>query len=153
MKKLYRFSPIENESDFEKVLEYLASELDKLSKELFNKQLPVTTLKIFPHYPEEYDYLHKLISGIGSKASFSSDTSFYVQVDKKVAGHNIKYIGVRIVDPYRLHVGCGDYEIDNFEEFKKQHISSSQFIRNIKDDMIELWHPNFDVLGYVVPAI
>ncbi len=153
MNNLYRFSPIENEKVFKQVLEYLTSELEKLSQKLLKQSLPITTLKVFPHYPEEYAYLHKLISKKGPKASFSSDTSLYVQVNEKIKGHNIKYLGVRIVDPYRLQVGCGDYEIKNIEEFKKQNTNTSQFVRNFREDMVELWHPNFDILGYVVPVI
>jgi hypothetical protein len=72
-------------------------------------------------------------------------------MNEKIKEYDIKYLGVRIVDPYRLHVGCGDYEIENFEEFKKQNTGTSQFIRNFNNDIIELWHPDFDVLGYVNP--
>jgi hypothetical protein len=90
---------------------------------------------------------------MGSKASFSSVSSLYVKVNRKIGESEINYLGVRIVDPYRLHVGCGDYEISNFEEFKEKHMESSPFIRSLREDMLELWHPDFDVLGYVVPAI
>lgn len=155
MNKLYRFSPIKDETTFKQVLEYLTSELEKLAKEILNKSLPITTLKVFPHYPDEYEYLYKLISKMGPKASFSSATSLYVSVNEKINNYNIEYLGVRIVDPYRLQVGCGDYEVDNFAEFKKQIINTSPFIREMKgkNDMLELWHPNFDILGYTVPSI
>lgn len=153
MDKIYRFSPVKNEETITDVLIYLTSELEKLSQELFNKTLPITTLKIFAHYPEEYDYLHKLISNMGPKASFSSDTSLYVEVSKKIKGYSINYLGVRIVDPYRMQVGCGDYEIADFEEFKEENINKSPFVRNFRDDMVELWHPDFDVLGYIVPIL
>ncbi len=153
MDKIYRFSPINNDKSFREVLEYLTSELEKLSKELLNQSLPITTLKVFAHYPDEYDYLYKLISGMGKKASFSSDTSLYVEVNEKIKGYDIKYLGVRIVDPYRLHVGCGDYEIEDFQQFKVTNSNKSQFVRDFTDDMVELWHPNFDVLGYVVPIL
>jgi hypothetical protein len=150
MNNLYRFSPIESEDSFRKALNYLTIELERLSQELLNKSLPINTLKVFAHYPEEYDYLHKLVSEMGPKASMSSDTSLYVEFKEKINGHNIKYLGVRIVDPYRLQVGCGDYEEENFEDFKKRNVGTSQFVRNFRDNMIELWHPNYDVLGYVV---
>lgn len=153
MNNLYHFSPIESEKDLSQVWNYLTSELEKLSRELLFQSLPITTLKVFAHYPEEYYYLYNLISEMGPKASFSSDTSLYVQADKKINGQNIKYLGVRIVDPYRLHVGCGDYELESFEQFKKRNTNTSQFVRSFRDDMVELWHPDFDVLGYVVPVI
>lgn len=151
MNSLYRFSPIESEEDFKYALEYIASELEKLSQELLTQSLPINTLKVFAHYPEECDYLYKLVSKMGPKASISSGTSLYVEVNEQIHGHNIKYLGVRIVDPYRLHVGCGDYEVVDIEEFRKQHTNSSPFVRNFREDMIELWHPNYDILGYIIP--
>ncbi len=62
-------------------------------------------------------------------------------------------MGIRVVDPYRMHVGCGDFEIKNFEEYKKKKLGTSEYIREFTDDMIEIWHPDFDVLGYIVPEL
>lgn len=152
MNNLYRFSPIESEDSFRKALNYLTIELERLSQELLNKSLPINTLKVFAHYPEEYDYLHKLVSEMGPKASISSGTSLYVEVNEQIHGHNIKYLGVRIVDPYRLQVGCGDFEIVDIEEFKREYTNRSPFIRPFRENMVELWHPDFDVLGYVVSS-
>jgi hypothetical protein len=151
MKKLYRFSPIQDEKTFNNAWKYLADELEKLSLEIFQEKLPITTLKIFAHYLEEYDYLYKLLSKMGPKSSYSSNTSFYIEKNEMISNYNIKYFGLRNVDPYRLHVGCGDYEIGNYEEFKKQHLSKSPFIREFRDNMLEIWHPDYDVLGYIIP--
>jgi hypothetical protein len=150
MQRLYRFSPIESEDTVKSVWEYLSSKLDKLSNLVLNRSLPITTLKIFPHYLKEYDYLHSLISEMGTPATFNSNTSYYSKVDKKINGFDIKYMGVRVVDPYRLHVGCGDYEVEDIEQFKKEFLNSSPYIRSFRDDMLEIWHPDLDVLGYVV---
>ncbi len=153
MNKTYRFSPIDSEESFALATEYIVSELEKLSQELLQQSLPINTLKVFAHYPEEYEYLHKLISQMGPLSSLSSDTSLYVEVNNNIKGHDIKYLGVRVVDPYRLQVGCGDYEVKDIEKFKKQNVGTSQFVRNFRNNMVELWHPNFDVLGYVASSI
>jgi hypothetical protein len=150
---LYRFSPINDEEAFKKVFYYIADELDKLSNKLFNKSLPITTLKIFAHYPEEYDNLSKLLLNMGTKSSYSSATSLYIDREEKINNFLIKLFGVRITDPYRLQVGCGDFEIENFEEFKNENIDKSPFIRTFREDMLEIWHPDFDVLGYIIPKI
>ncbi len=154
MHRLYTFSPINDEVAFNKVLGYITSELEKLSQELLSQRLPISMLKVFAHYPKEYTYLHNLVSSRGPKASISSDKSLYVHVDETINGYHIKYLGVRIVDPYRMQVGCGDYEVSDFVEFRKKYIHSTQFVRDAKDsvDMIELWHPEFDILGYVIPT-
>jgi hypothetical protein len=153
MHKLYRFSPIKTEEDFDKVLEYLVNELENLSLKYFEEKLPINTLKVFAHYPEEYDFLYKLVYKLGPKAVLSSETSYYVNVNKKIKDYKIDYIGLRIVDPYRMQVGCGDYEIKNFNEIKEKFKNTSQYIREFSDDMIEIWDPDSDVLGYVVPPL
>lgn len=153
MDKLYRFSPIKDEQTVDKVFLYLTQELERLSLKIFKEKLPIDTLKIFAHYPDEYNYLYDLISKMGDKSEYSSETSFYVDVDKKISGHNIKLIGLRIIDPYRMQAGCGDYEVSNFNDIKKKYLNSSQYVRDMKrsTDMLEVWHPDFDILGYIVP--
>ncbi|HSX39935.1 MAG TPA: hypothetical protein VLI92_05090 [Candidatus Saccharimonadales bacterium] len=153
MSSPYQFSPITNEEQFDQVLSYLTLELEKLSQKLFNQKLPITTLKVFPHYFEEYDYLKSLITKMGPAASFNAKTSFYIKTSKKIRDYHIEYIGVRIVDPYRLQVGCGDYEPGNYKEFKTKHLNTSPYIREVPNDMLEVWHPDFNVLGYVVPPL
>ncbi len=153
MSRLYRFSPIKNSADFDLALDYITQELIGLSLKLLGTELPITTLKVFAHYQDEYEFLHNLVSHLGPETPFSSKTSLYVNAIKTIQKHRIEYIGVRIVDPYRLHVGCGDYEIPNFKEFKQENLNKSNFIREFSDDMIEMWHPDFDILGYVVPPL
>jgi hypothetical protein len=150
---IYRFSPITTESEIDTVLEYLVGELEQMSVKLLNQKLPINTLKIFAHCPEEYEFLLNFVKGLGEPAPFNSDSSYYAQVKRQIKGHNIEYIGVRVVDPYRLHVGCGDYEIPNFQEIVEQYAGKSDYIKAFREDMIELWHPDFDVLGYVVPPL
>ncbi len=150
---IYKFSPISSPEQLDTVLEYLTQELENLSQTLLGEKLPINTLKIFAHYQDEYEFLLDLVKRMGEKAPFSSDTSYYSRVDgKTINGYKIDYIGVRMVDPYRLHVGCGDYEVTNFKELKDKFLANnSPFIRAFSEDMIEIWHPDFDVLGYIVP--
>ncbi len=136
MDKIYRFSPINNDQKLDEAFEYVATNLEKLSEKIFNEILPITTLKVFAHYPDEYKYMNNSILNKGKKALISSDTSLYVETNQKVNKYNIKYLGIRIVDPYRMQVGCGDYEIDNFEEFKRKWLDKSDFIRSFREDMI-----------------
>lgn len=148
---MYRFSPVQSGSELEEIWIYLTHQLEALSQQLLNTKLPVTILKVFAHYPDEYEFLFSTISAMGKPAPFNSDTSYYVSVDKIIGGYNISHMGVRTVDPYRLHVGCGDYEVANFEEVKGQYVGKSPYVRLFAEDMIELWHPEFDVLGYIIP--
>lgn len=150
---LYRFSPITNQTQLFQAYEYIADQLEQLSQQLLSESLPITTLKVFAHYPDEYQHLHSLISQLGPAASFNSDTSYYVEVDQTIKDHHISYLGLRIVDPYRLHVGCGDFEVTDFQQAKQICLSDSPYIRQFADkNMLELWHPDFDILGYIIPS-
>ncbi len=65
----------------------------------------------------------------------------------------IEYVGIRVPDPYRAQVGCGDFVVSNYEEFKTKCLGKSEFIREVphqKYEMLELFHPDVDVLGYIV---
>ncbi len=149
----YRFSPITSEKSFNEAITYITIKLDTMSQQLFQTKLPITTLKLFAHYPDEYEYLLTLINHMGSPAPFNSETSSYVKVNKEIREHAVKYVGIRIIDPYRLQVGCGDYEIPYFADFKRKWLDTSPWIREFSNDMLEIWHPDFDVLGYVVQPL
>lgn len=153
MDKIYRFSPIQDKISLKKTWEYISIQLHKLAKEVLHEDLPVTYLKVFAHYPEEYNYLYDYLSKLGEPASFNSDKNFYVHSHQEINNNHIKFFGVRIVDPYRMQVGCGDYEVDDFTAYREKHLGKSPFIRDVKDstEMLEIWHPDFDVLGYVIP--
>lgn len=150
--QLYRFSPIQDEEKLQEVWEYIVKELENLSEKVLGEKLPITILKVFPHYPEEYTSLYNIIEKKGSKASFSSDKNLYVVVKEEIEGNQISALGVRVVDPYRMQVGWGDYEVENFAAYRQKHINFP-FVRDAKDsvEMLEIWHPDFDVLGYVIP--
>jgi hypothetical protein len=67
-------------------------------------------------------------------------------------GHLVN-IGIRIPDPYRMQVGCRDYDIAGREDFVASLPKTEQgFMRpfpDMKDKFIELWHPDYDVAGYI----
>ncbi len=149
---LYRFSPIESEDQFFEALEYIVSAADQLAQEVLGESLPINTVKVFAHYYDEYKYLLDLVSRMGNRSQLSSETSYYVEIDKEISRQAIQYLGVRIVDPYRLHVGCADYEIQNYHDLKDAFLKKGSYVRSIENgEMLELWHPDTDVLGYVVP--
>ncbi len=65
------------------------------------------------------------------------------------------YCNCRKPDPYRSHVGCGDYVVDNYNELKTKYLGKSPNVRAVqhqKYQMLELFHPDVDVLGYIVKA-
>lgn len=154
MDRLYRFSPIASEDECQRALEYIQIKLRELSRLVLEEQIPVYTLKIFAHYEGEYEYLLQWANEMGKRDDASSATSYYVKPFEvlKVNDEVVSYLGIRIPDPYRAQVGCGDFIVKNLEDFKKKYIGK-KYIREIEHPvykMLELYHPDFDVLGYVV---
>lgn len=153
--KLYRFSPLSTNDACQEALEYIDEKLRELSRLIIDERPPVNTLKIFAHYNEEYIFLKQWANSIGKSEDSSSATSYYVKPFKPtvINTDSIEYIGIRVPDPYRAQVGCGDYVVDNYDEFKDKYLNSSPYIREVahqKYEMLELFHPDMDVLGYIV---
>lgn len=122
---------------------------------VISEKLPVNTLKIFAHYDDEYAFLRQWVDSIGKTENEGSTTSYYVKPSESITINNdpIEYIGIRVPDPYRAQVGCGDYVVHNYEEFKAKYLNTSPYIREVphqKYEMLELYHPDIDVLGYIV---
>lgn len=155
--KLYRFSPIKNDEDCPKVLEYIQEKLRELSRLIIEEELPINTLKIFAHYEDEYRLLKSWVDSIGNNEEEGSSTSYYVKPHRPISINDdpIEYVGIRAPDPYRSQVGCGDYVVSNFDDFKAKYLGKSPYIREVphqKYEMLELFHPDIDVLGYIVKS-
>jgi hypothetical protein len=153
--QLYRFSPLKNSQECTEALEFIHHKLRELSELVLEEKLPINTLKIFAHYPDEYDFLRSWANEIGVAENDNSTTSYYVKVTQQftVNGESIEYVGIRVPDPYRSQVGCGDFVVPNYEEFKSKYLGHSAYIREVKHpnyQMLELFHPDIDVLGYIV---
>ena len=153
----YRFSPIKNSKRCDEALKYIEENLRQLSELVLEVKLPINTLKVFAHYQDEYDFLKSWVDSLGAQKDDNSATSYYVCPNPPfdVNGSSIECIGIRVPDPYRPQVGCGDFVIDNFEEFIAKYLGKSPFIREVSHaryKMLELFHPDIDVLGYIVKA-
>jgi hypothetical protein len=116
--KLYRFSPIKDEATIINAFEHIYTRLLDLKNRTVDEDWPVYTLKLFAHYEDEYEFLFKWINTIGDKDDASSKTSYYVKPNKPfiVHGQKIPYLGLRVADPYRYQVGCGDFEVENYDD-------------------------------------
>jgi hypothetical protein len=153
--KLYRFSPIRNEKTAHEALAYIHDSLRKLSDLVLEEKLPINTLKLFAHYNDEYKFLLDWINNQGTRENEPSQTSYYVKPDKSLQIHDdsVDFIGLRTPDPYRAQVGCGDFVVPNFNLFEDKYLNKSKWVRKVehpKYEMLELFHPDIDVLGYVI---
>lgn len=163
--KLYRFSPIQSEAEFLASLKYIHEVSNKLCGLALGKHLPVAeNIGYFCHYLEEYEFLTSLreqmtISDINYNQKYfqlKNEISFGKSPESPAATY--KYLYVRQPDPYRAQVGDIDFVLEPkaFQELKQRIADtpdSNPFARIYPEarlDMIELSHPDIDVLAYVV---
>ena len=152
--KLYRFSPILNEKQLIEAVKYTATETTKLCKKVVGKSLSINSLTVFSHYDAEYKKLLKIIYKIGKP--YNKHNGLCVKLHKtiEVGEHSIQYLRIRKPDPYRTQVGCNDFEVGDYQSFKKNHVpkypQNLRIIERPDYEMIEFFDPDFDVLAYVV---
>jgi len=149
----YAFSPITSKQQFEEALAYIVREAARLSKNLTGTSLQLKNAKVFAHYPEEYRFLEQLILEYGTPANIGRSTSLYVDCNLMIEGAHLENIGIRRPDPYRSHVGCGDYIVTDAAQFVALASSDKQsYVRpfpEMHETFIALWHPVYDVLCFI----
>ena len=153
MDRLYRFSPIKSEAALRDVITYVANQTAKLCHQLIGERYPITSLTVFSHYPDEYERLKSVVLSLGRMKTEQNGP--YVKLKKPitVSPDTLRFLRVRKPDPYRMHVGCNDFDVPNYEAFKKTFLDKKAGLRLIerpKYEMIELYDPDYDVLAYVV---
>jgi hypothetical protein len=155
MNEAYRFSPILEEEDYKKALVYIATRSRELAMLVLGRDMPVDTLTIFSHFPDEYIVVASRIQREGEVSKFSHGKTLYIDADIEVEEQRIIYLGVRKPDPTRPQVGYADFPVLDYCELRDENIDNI-YVRKIQSglgqDLLEIWHPNFDVLGYVVDA-
>lgn len=161
--KLYRFSPIKDEQTLIKAIEYTHFGCYELCKQSFGVYLPnAGNIGIFCHYDHEYEYLTQ----VRKKLTIASDNynQKYFKLIKPItvaAKDDVPetvydYLYIRRPDPYRSQVGDVDFYLDPKEylKLKKEMLDGKQVpgarVFDRPDlDLIELYNPDYDALGYV----
>ena len=135
----------------------------KLCKQSFGKYLPnAGNMGVFCHYDDE----HKLLIKIREELTEPSDNlnqKYYrlyepivIPAEGDVPKTTYTYPYIRKPDPYRYHVGDVDFflEPEKYAELKQslldgKVIKGARIFKRPDLDMIELYDPNIDALGYV----
>jgi len=151
---LYHFSPIKNKKQLLEAVKYVVVQTTKLCKKSIGKELPITSLTIFSHYTEEYKNLVKIALSLGKLHNENNGPYVYLKNPLKVGSNTIKYLRIRQPDPYRMQVGCNDFNVEDYQSFKRKYLTKDQknlhIIKRPDYEMMEFFDPNFDVLAYVV---
>jgi hypothetical protein len=161
--KLYRFSPIQDKEQLLEAIKYTHFACYKLCEQSFNEYLPnAGNMGVFCHYDEEYELLVAIRKEL-TEPSDDPNTKYFklhepivIPAQDDIPEITYTHLYVRKPDPYRHHVGDVDFYLEQqqYDELKQSLVDGKQikgarvFPRNDLD-MIELYDPDVDALGYI----
>lgn len=161
--KLYRFSPIENREQLLEAIKHVHFGCYKLCKESFGEYLPnAGNVGIFCHYDDEYERLIAIRKQMTEDSDnvnqkyFRLHEPIIIPADGDVPETTYTYLYIRRPDPYRAQVGDVDFYLEQtkYDELRQsllngKKINSARVFDRQDLDMIELYNPDVDALGYV----
>lgn len=154
MDALYRFSPIADKKGLLEAIDWIVVRTIKLGELATNKPYNISSLTIFSHYTEEFEQLKNILLEMGTEVAENNGPFVRLTEPHKIEHNNIDTIRIRKPDPYRMQVGCVDFRVENYEEFKSEYlidgVENLRLIQRADYEMIEFFDPDFDVLAYVV---
>jgi len=153
MDRLYRFSQIKTQEELVIAINYVAEKATELCYKITSQTYPIDYLTIFSHYPEEFNFLKQTALEMGNLKSENHGPLVELSTPLKLTNGELKLLRIREPDPYRMQVGCSDFIVPDYQEFKNQFLGKSENLRLIERpdlELIEFFHPDFDVLAYVL---
>lgn len=161
--KLYRFSPIENKDQLLEAIKHVHAECYKLCKDSFGQYLPnAGNMGIFCHYDDEYEHLVAIRKELADDSDnvnqkyFRLHEPIVIPAEGDIPETTYTYLYIRRPDPYRAHVGDVDFYLEQsqYDELKQamlngKKVNGARVFGRQDLDMIELYNPDVDVLGYV----
>jgi len=140
-----------DDESLETAWEYIARLSGPLAQAVFGRSLPIDTLCIFAQSEEEHDFVLGAIKALGPISRFTHESTTYVDVNMEVGGQVIKFLGVRKPDPTRPQVGYADYPIPDYQALLANiadYPDAEQIMSGRGQSLVELRHPDFDILEY-----
>jgi hypothetical protein len=161
--KLYRFSPVTDQRGLLEVIVYTHFACYQLCKQSFSKYLlNAGNIGIFCHYDHEYEKLTKIRKELTEPSDNPNQKYFLLHVPIVVAANDnvpettYTYLYIRRPDPYRAQTGDVDFYLEpkEYAELKQSlkdgmKLKGARLFDRADLDMIELYDPDVDALGYV----
>ncbi len=154
MNRLYRFSPIKTQEELLESIRYIDSQATELSNKIIKKEYPLSSLTVFSHYADEFEQLKEILFEMGEQQAENNGP--YVKLTNSLAlgSGALKFLRIRKPDPYRMQVGCCDFDVPDYAEFKINYLHTKTYnlrlIERADYEMIEFFDPDFDILAYVI---
>ncbi|MDO8558310.1 MAG: hypothetical protein Q7S09_03940 [bacterium] len=119
---------------------------------------------VFCHYDDEYKSLIEIRKQLTEESDnlnqkyFRLHNPIVIPVRTDIPETTYTHLYIRKPDPYRSHVGDVDFVLEEgkYQEFKKS-LQDGKIVRGTRVferpdlDMVELYNPDVDALGYVSP--
>ncbi len=161
--KLYRYSPVEDRDTLFQALLHIHRECSKLCYASLGEYVPVAgNIGFFCHYDDEYRVLTELRERLTDASDNINQKYFRLHEPIRFSAEgNIPeaiytYLYIRKPDIYRAQVGDVDFvmEQERYQDLKGRlqnddSIPGARVFPRADLDMIELYDPDVDVLGYV----
>lgn len=154
--QLYKFSPIASESELFSALQYIHEKCHELCQLALGEKLPVVGLiGYFCHYSEEFASLKDVQRQLTNENEAVNGKYFRLESPVTFDDSSYDYLYIRQPDPYRHHVGDIDFSVteEAFARLQKRIEASelpyARLYPGTDKAMIELFHPDYDVLAYV----
>ena len=162
---LYRLSPIKSEDELLEAIKHTHVGCHKLCKQSLGKYLPIAgNIGIFCHYDEEYDYLTEIRKKL-TKPSDNPNKKYFELYEpvvipsyEDIPETTYTHLYIRRPDLYRAQVGDVDFILEepDYSELKNlllggAPMKGARIFPRGDLDMIELYDPDSDALGYISP--
>lgn len=161
--RLYRFSPIQNEVQMMKAVEYIHGACHVLCKQSMGRYLPIAgNVGIFCHDNNEYEFLTKMREELTDASDSEYGKYFRLYTPITIPAINdipetaYTHLYIRKPDSRKPHVGDIDFYLEpkQYTELKQslldgKVIKGARILDRPDLDMIELHDPDIDALGYI----
>lgn len=159
----YRFSPIQTKEELLECIKHIHFACYKLCHDAFGGYLPnAGNIGIFCHYDEEFEKLKKIRGSITEPSDnpelkyFTLREPITIPGQGNIPGATYTHLYIRKPDPYRYQTGDVDFFLpqDEYVALKESMhagklLPGARLFERPDLDMIELYNPDIDALGYV----
>jgi hypothetical protein len=144
-----------SKEDLLKLASLIAEKTASLVRRTSGRDLPISYLTICSHHPHEYERFIEWAEELGEKAEANNGFKFLLKEPLQTANGAVAQIRIRKPDVYRSQLGCADFEVEDYESFKKEelpkHPDNLRLIERPEYEMLEFFDfDNNDVLAYIV---
>lgn len=148
------FNPIKTKEELFGAVNYIATQTVKLCQKITGNKYPTGSLTVFSHHLEEFENLKEILLKLGDLDHENNGPFVKLREPIQVKNNGIELLRVRHPDPQRPQVGCNDFEVPSYEDFKNSFLNKNpdnlRLIVRPDYEMIEFFDPDFDVLAYVL---